>query len=78
MQMRRVQSQLALAEKRGMLAGEAVATSLFADERAVVRKAAKYWAAEVVRLRACLLELLADLPGDGAREPKNGRRTSTG
>ena len=49
-ELRRIQSLLRLAEKRDVLAREAVAAAMFADERGPLRKVAKFWAGELERL----------------------------
>jgi hypothetical protein len=58
MAIRRIQSQLAMAEKRAMLAGEHVATAWDSTARSGPRKVLKYWQGEVNRLQAVLLSLL--------------------
>ncbi len=68
-ELRRLQSRLAVAEKRAMLAGEVVATAYDAGERSAPRKGLNYWQAEVQRLQGRLLALLAGQPaGDSPPE----------
>ena len=55
-ELRRLQGRLALAEKRDMLAREAHAESW---DKPSTRRTVKFWAGEVDRLQARLLELLA-------------------
>jgi hypothetical protein len=58
--LRRVQAQLAMAEKRELLARETIVTArAWGSATDSARKLAKFWAGEVERLENRLLELLS-------------------